>query len=292
MANQKYFIRYSKIIHRVKRGDYPNTETLLDYLSDNGFEINKRTLSRDFNAVLELFDTEIIFDRTQKGYYIIKDETNFNSSKLLETLDLFSSIKIVGKEKEIISFEKRKSKGTEHMYYILDAIKNRKALYFQHLKYHEQIVTQRKVEPYLLKESQGRWYLIAKDEKDNKIKTFGLDRMSQLYSDNSTFTKPKDLDISTMFTDCFGIVNTNDPKDIKIQVFGANAFFIKSYPLHHSQEVFSEDKNSITFSLHLSITDDFVMELMKYGSNLKILSPRYLNKRLLNEYKKAIKRLL
>ncbi len=180
MANQKYFVRYSKIIYRIKRGDYPNTQILLDFLAKNGFEINKRTLSRDFNTILELFDTEILFDRNRKGYFVNKEEIDFYSSKLLETLDLFSSIKIIDKEQDIISFEQRRPTGTEHMYYILDAIKNRKILTFKHIKYHEQKLTERTVEPYQLKESQGRWYLVAKDKKDDKIKTFGLDRMSTL----------------------------------------------------------------------------------------------------------------
>ena len=204
---------------------------------------------------------------------------------------MFSSIKIVGKEQDIISFEQRKPKGTEHMYFVLDTIKNRKTLNFEHIKYHEQEVTKRTVEPYFLKESQGRWYLVAKDKKDKKIKTFGLDRMSLLHSEDLTFSNPKDLDILKMYKDSFGIVNTNDPKDIKIQIFGANAFFIKSYPLHHSQKIIDKDNNSITFFLHLSITDDFVMELMKYGGDIKVLKPNILKNILLQKHKNAIKSL-
>lgn len=288
MANQKYFIRYSKIIYRVKRGDYPNTETLLYFLFESGFDINKRTLTRDFNAILELFDTEIVFDRSQKGYYVNQEDTDLNSLKLLETLDLFSSLNIVGKQQNIILFEHRKQKGTDQMYYIIDAIKNQKVLFFEHIKYHEQKITERAVEPYLLKESQGRWYLVANDKKDNKIKTFGLDRMSLLYTDNSTFRKPKDLDVSKMFTNCFGIINSSNPKYVKIQFFGVNAYYIKSYPLHHSQCVIGKNNKSITFSMRLSITDDFVMEIMKYGSSIKILEPLSLKKKILKEYKKAI----
>lgn len=291
MANEKYILRYLKIIQRIKRGDYPNRETILDYLSDNGFGINKRTFSRDRNVILELFDIEICFDRVEKGYHIVQDDGfNVYSGRLQETLDLFSSIQIVGKEKNIISFGKRKPLGTENMFYILDAIKNSKILSFNHIKFQDQKTTQRTVEPYMLKESQGRWYLVAKDKNDNKVKTFGLDRISLPESGNALFNKPDISEIDKMFKDSFGIVNTNDPKDITIKAYGANALYIKSYKLHESQNIIEETKNSISFSMRLSITDDFVMELMQYGADIEVIEPVSLKTRLIENYKKALER--
>lgn len=284
MANEKYFLRYIKILSRIKRADYPDLEEVLDYLSENGFDINKRTFNRDINAILELFDTEIYYNRAERGYEIKTKEEDFLTDKLHETLDLFASIKIAGKESKIISFEKRKAFGTEYMHIILDVIKRSKLLHFTHFKFHTQETTQRIVEPYILKESQGRWYLICKDQKDNKIKTFGLDRMSYLYTENVSFTKDKTIDFETMYKNSFGIVNINDPKNIKLKVYGANAFFIKSYKLHDSQCVVDKNEDSITFSLYLSVTDDFVMELMKYGADIEVLEPDFLRERLRKSY--------
>lgn len=291
MANQKYILRYSKIIQRIRRGDYPNLWTILDYLLDNGFDINKRTFNRDINSIYELFDLEIYYNRAEKGYLIIQDDTSgFYSGRLQETLDLFSSMQIAGKEKNIISFEKRKPLGTDHMFFILDAIKNSKVLSFNHVKFQDQITTQRTVEPYMLKESQGRWYLVARDKKKNMIKTFGLDRMSSLQSENTLFNKPDMSGINEMFNDSFGVVNTNDPRDIKIKVYGANALYIKSYKLHENQNIVTELEDSIIFHLRLSITDDFVMELMKYGADVEVIEPVSLKTRLIGNYSRALNR--
>lgn len=290
MANEKYFIRYIKIIQRIKRGDNPSLTIVLECLSEYGFDINKRTFNRDLNAILDLFDIEIHYDRTQKGYYINEVENDFISNKLQEALDIFSSIKIVGKERSIISFDTRKPSGTEHLYYILDAIKNCKILRFEHRKYHKQEKTDRIVEPYMVKESQGRWYLVAKDKKDNQIKTFGLDRISMPHSTTVIFSKPKNIDLDSMFDNCFGITNNNKPQDIEIKVYGANAYFIKSFKLHTSQTIIKEDKKFIIFKLYLSVTDDFVMELMKYGADIEVLAPISLKKILIEKYNKALLR--
>ena len=290
MANQKYFIRYSKIIYRIKIGDYPSLTTVLNYLLDNDFDINKRTFNRDINAILDLFEIEIVYSRNRKGYFIEATEENYSAIKLKETLDLFSSIKIIDNDKHIISFEKRKSKGIEHIYSITTAIKDSKTLSFKHKKHNDTETSQRSVSPYQLRESQGKWYLVAKDEKDNKIKTFGLDRMSLLQVENTLFNSPKDVDFDKMFSYSFGVINTNNPESIKIQVFGAQALFIKNYPLHQSQKIIDANNESIIFSLKLSITDDFVMELMKYGANIMIIAPQELRTKMYNQYQKAIKR--
>lgn len=288
MANQKYYLRYSRIIYRIKKGDFPNLETILQFLSENDFEINKRTFKRDLDAILELFDIEILYDRKKRGYYVKQQEEDFSSTKLQESLDLFCTIKVVEKGKNIISFENRKSKGIDKMPHIADAINNRRILGFKYVKYQNLKISNREVEPYSLKESQGRWYLVAKDKKDNKIKTFGLDRMSHLFSTNSTYVLPRDFSVEKMFYHSFGVINTNTPENISLEIRGANAHFIKSYPLHHSQKVIKEYGDIITFSLIISITEDFIMELMKYGASINVLSPQSLKKRLLFEYKKAI----
>jgi predicted DNA-binding transcriptional regulator YafY len=44
-------------------------------------------------------------------------------------------------------------------------------------------------------------------------------------------------------------------------------------PLHHSQKIVSENKNSTVFSVFLVPTYDFQREILSYGERVKILSP-------------------
>ena len=289
MANQKYLLRFSKTINRIKKGDYPNLNTILDYLSDEGFSIDKRTFNRDKLAIEDLLDTEIIYNRNRNGYYINEEEENsIFSKKLQETLDLFSSLKIAGKNDEILHFEKRKSVGSKHLGLILQSIKEHVQLSFTHHKFQDKKATERTVEPYLIKESQGRWYLLANDLKDNRIKTFALDRFLSIANmSKKKFKKPNDLDLKNYFKNSFGIINLHQPKDVVLKFTGYNASFVKSYQLHTSQKVIEEKQGYKTFSLHLSITEDFMMELMKYGADLEIIAPSSLRKRIKERHLKA-----
>ena len=49
------------------------------------------------------------------------------------------------------------------------------------------ILKEKKVKPISLKESRNRWYLIAKDEKDNIVKNFALDRIQDLFVEKDHF---------------------------------------------------------------------------------------------------------
>ena len=143
----------------------------------------------------------------------------------------------------------------------------------------------------MVKESQGRWYLVAKDLKDNRIKTFALDRISSVSDNkNSKFKPPTGLDLKNYFKDSFGIINFNSPEKVIIKVYGNNSSFIKSYHLHNSQETIEEENDSVTFSLNLCITPDFVMELMKYAADLEVIKPIHLRNSIIKNYTKALER--
>ena len=283
MANQKYFLRILSILNRIDKGDYPSQKEILSYLKKRGFSLRTRAFERDKKTAFEMFGIKIKYSAFEKGYYIENDfDDDFNSGKARELINLFSSIKIAGNNNKILSFERRKAEGTELMVSIIDAINNNRILKFTYKKHFENSSTERFVEPYMLKESLGRWYLIAKDKKDNKIKTFGLDRIGIIYSINELFSKPKDLDINELYKDAFGVTNVDKVHKIIFDVFGVDTKYILTYPLHHSQEVLYQTEEKIRFTLKVSITKDFIMELMKYIPNIEILEPKILREEIYN----------
>ena len=145
----------------------------------------------------------------------------------------------------------------------------------KHQKFDVDEPTVRPVEPYILKESKGRWYLLARDRNDHRIKTFGLDRILEFRNTPSRFDYPTHLDVNEMFRSCFGVINPDDalPEEI-ILLFGPDqGKYVKSYPIHESQSVLEENDRELKIRLNLFITRDLVMELLTYGSSVKVLSP-------------------
>jgi predicted DNA-binding transcriptional regulator YafY len=158
-----------------------------------------------------------------------------------------------------------------------------------HQKFDSDEPRERPVEPYALKESKGRWYLLAKDRNDRRIKTFGLDRILDFQSTPGRFDYPQNLDVNEMFRYCFGVINPDEspPDQIILSFEPEQGKFIKSYPIHESQTILTDNSRELRISLTLFITHDLVMEILSYGMAVKIISPENLIREVKKIYKEA-----
>ena len=65
---------------------------------------------------------------------------------------------------------------------------------------------------------------------------------------------------------------------------------MKTLPLHHSQQILSEDETGITVKLRLRITNDFVMELLSRSRSVEVVAPHTLRTRLYDTLRQAAER--
>lgn len=298
MSQLTTFIRYKLIINKLRKKEAPLDE-IKDYLQREfdllGYELKlgDRTFQRDLNDIRTLFNIDILYNKKLKAYKIQSTDNTEFDQRALESFDMFHALNVTDNLLPYIHFEKRKSKGTEYFNEILQAIKNRRIIHFEYYKFEDDIITYRTAEPYALKEFRGRWYLLAKElEKDKQsyIKTFGLDRISALETDSQkTFTPIPDFDVEAMFRNSFGIYSTagKAAETIKLSFDYMQGQYIKTYPLHNSQKVVSENDDEVQVQLQLHITHDLIMELLSYGITVKIIAPEVLKKLLKQIYSKA-----
>ena len=87
-----------------------------------------------------------------------------------------------------------KSKGVEHIGWLLRAIQYRQVITIIHCSYQTGEQTTYTVEPYLLKEFEGMWYLFAYCEDIKAFRTFGLDRIGQIQITDRTFQRKEELE--------------------------------------------------------------------------------------------------
>jgi predicted DNA-binding transcriptional regulator YafY len=197
---------------------------------------------------------------------------------MLESIDTINSLKMVSDVTRYMFFEKRKAHCTHHFYGLLHAIKNRVVILLVHQKFDSDEPKERHVEPYALKESKGRWYLLAKDRNDRRIKTFGLDRILDFQPTPGRFDYPQHLDVNEMFRYCFGVINPDDvqPGEIILSFEPEQGKYIKSYPIHESQVILTDNDHELRVGLTLFITHDLIMEILSYGKAVKVISPQRL----------------
>lgn len=296
MSKREYFLRYSLILKKLQKGQATFDEIsqyllreseLLDY----DLSISKRTFQRDLTEIRDIFRIDIKFDFSRKVYSIADGLESAVTGRMLEAFDMFNVLNLSDDLSNYIHFEKRKSQGTYHFYGLLHCIKNRFVIRFPYLKFEESEISKRNVEPYALKEFKGRWYVLGKDQKDNLVKTFGLDRIQELEIMKKRFEWPENFNAKELFRYYFGIINSSDEKleEVVLSFDPFQGKYIKSFPLHGTQEILVDDETETRIKLSIYITYDFVLELLSYGDRLKIISPESLKREVCETLSNALK---
>jgi len=294
MSKRDYLIRFLLIIKKLRNSKYASFQEINTFLQDEFAlidapkEISLRTFQRDLNEIRTIFNIDIQCN-SENLYFIADDETLDFNNRMMEAFDVFNSLNTGKQLMPYILLEKRCSLGTEHIYGILHAIKNHLILSFVYQKYSDNNKTTRTVEPYALKEFRGRWYLLSKDTEDDFIKTFGLDRISQMEILKKKFNYPLDFNPKDHFEDCFGVITSDEsePEEIILSFHALQGQYIKSYPLHESQRIITESKAAVQVGLKLYITYDFIMELLSYGGNVYVEQPLSLRKTIATNAKRV-----
>ena len=295
MAKQDYIFRYLTIIKKLRRSGESTFKEINEHLEkesefqDRPFSISSRTFMRDLNEIRQIFKIDIQYDFSRSVYFIAEDQQRDLNNRMLESIDTINSLKMVGDIAQYMFFEKRKAHGTHHFHGLIHAIKNRVVISLLHQKFDTDEPRERLVEPYALKESKGRWYLLAKDRNDRKIKTFGLDRVLDFQNTATRFDYPAGLDVNVIFRYCFGVINPDDiqPEEIVLSFEPEQGKYIKSYPIHESQVVLTDNNKELRIKLNLFITHDLVMEILSYGMAARVVAPEMLITRISRIYREA-----
>ena len=285
-------------IYRAKRISLKelNRRWLENDMSD-GQEIPERTFHKWRIAVEELFGLDIVNEgRGDYRYYIENADELSNGnlrSWLFNTLSVSTLLQANLGMKDRILLEEI-PEGKEYLPVIIEAMKNNVQLIMTYQSYWRDEEHTFEVEPYCLKLFRQRWYLVARSAYYNKVLIYALDRVRQLQATEVRFTYPKDFQPDEYFDGCFGIIAGDGTKveTVRLKASAGQANYLRSLPLHHSQEETERNDAFSIFTLRIRPTFDFIQELLRQGEGVEVLSPVWLRKevagmvcRIWNKYK-------
>ncbi len=280
MAKREAITRYHAIINKVRT----HTASLKEIKAhvEKYFEANDldlkfsiRTFRRDLIEIASLYNIEIKYNNYKRGYEIVHEDDTNSTDHILEAFDIFNALNIQESLSGFIHFENRKPKGTENIHGILHAIKNRQEIEFLYQSFWKDTSENRRIRPLALKEFKNRWYIVSEDTKDSKIKTFGLDRLSNLCIIRKKFSYPKDFNIKEHYKHSFGIITPDDQKseEVILSFHPHKGKYIKSLPLHESQKVLADNENEFRVQINVYVTLDFIMEILSHGDQVTVVRP-------------------
>jgi proteasome accessory factor B len=307
-------------IHKIIRvGGYPNCSTLAQEI-----EVTPKTIQRDISFMREQLGMPLAYDALQHGYFYTQEVTEFPLLHLsrndlvalflarhaLEPLrgtrlermlaESFSKIaeacpgEVSIQWDELDSAFSVKASGVLPADVtlfgdLLDAVTARREVTFDYHKLTGSRPERRVVQPYHVGQIEHGWYLVAFDPKRKGLRTFALQRITNLEVLKSKFERDKRFSAKNHLGGGFGVWSydekENHTHDIRIRFEGYAARVVGERLWHASQEIvpIKPDGSVIEFHACLSGLEEITRWVLSWGSKAQVLAPPALKKRVKDE---------
>ena len=172
--------------------------------------------------------------------------------------------------------------GAKYLETLLDAILNKSKVSIDYQPFGMEKLCSIMVDPWLLKEFNGRWYLIGKSNHRKGTSVFGLDRIERIEISDQTAEEASDA-LLARYADVIGLSYPDDGKKEKVVLrFVKERFrYIETKPIHHSQIVLPQIKEGyFDISLDLVINKELISLILYYGKDVEVVMPKYLRMKL------------
>ena len=184
----------------------------------------------------------------------------------------------------VIDFEKNERlTGMEWLDIFYKAIISRTTVHLTYQSFKARSANDIIFYPYLLKEYRNRWFVLGMKRQGKEIITFALDRVRIVrLMPEELFREQKNFDAHDYFNPILGVTRNIGEPSIRILFWAStvHAPYIKTKPIHHSQQIVEEVKNGTHFSIEVVPNFELERELIGFGEGLKVLSPNSLVRRI------------
>lgn len=257
------------------------------HYTDKNFSIDNIPLSTDELASIRMASE--VFEQYKNIPFLSQVRGNINKLS-----DLIAATKVTQTEvkNNIIQFEQQQvTQGGQHLGELYGAVQNDQIVKIDYHKFDKSKSKKHTVSPYLLKEHQGMWYLVAKvKEYDEEWRTFALDRIKKIKVKDDYFVKEDDQKVTDFFKNVIGVSYSEDkPEQIKVRVFDVLKNYIEVNPIHHSQKTTKLEKEFIEIEIFVVPNHELYAKLAQYLPHVKIMSPKSVHKKFNKILKEAIK---
>lgn len=273
--------RYSASSYNEERQE-AYTKRCLRY-ADPSFSIFKKELTSDEEYLL------------REALSILGQFEGLPNLEGLEKLRL--GLRVAKDDRQIISFTKNPLENSNLLGELFTSISQRQVI---ELYYHTFQKPEDKrciiLNPYLIKEYNRRWYLIAASRNDGKLLNFSLDRIDKCTPLPALEYKPFSGNINEQFEDIIGVTLFDDSPLLKIVfwVSDKSKDYVATKPIHESQRKLS-NKDTLALREKYQILDggmffridckenyELIRELSSFGDNLIVVDPSIIQEKIVD----------
>jgi predicted DNA-binding transcriptional regulator YafY len=194
------------------------------------------------------------------------------------------------KGKSYIDFEKNELlKGLEFIDPLHKYITGKKTILLQYQSFKASTASELIFYPYLLKEYRNRWFVMGNRKKGSSFMILALDRIVSIQESTEKYVKA-DFDIFTYFDNVIGVTKMPHQREqlIVMKINPQHAPYVKTKPLHPSQQILQETPDGMIFSIRVVWNFELEREILGFGELIEVLSPKRLKRSILNRVKKSL----
>ena len=293
----RQYIWLVETIHRARRITLNEiNERWVKTEMSGGVPMHRSLFSRHRKAIEEMFELCIECERrgSEYFYYIENKEVLENNDLQHWMLDLLSVGNLLMEStslKSRILLENIPS-GKQFLQPIIGAMKLSHKLILTYRKFDQQEASTLIVCPYAIKVFKQRWYLLAKNYKRSLPTIYAMDRMLNVQETDELFEFPEDFSTERFFKDFYGVLCHADEEveRIVIRAYPPLTHYLRTLPLHHSQNELQSTPEYADFEFYLHPTFDFLQELFAQTHEVEVLEPLRLRNSMKEYLLKALKR--
>lgn len=282
-------------------------------LIDRGFEVQKRTVYRDIDA-LETAGFPVVRDDGSPQRIRVEDEAQISNYLILSPREILALYLAQGALQPLANtpfhddlkglFAKIDDKlgpnSRDHLNEIRDGFKfdpeprwglgmdpdvidtMRAACAERHIlsgvyeSASSNTTRPRRIGPHYLYFAKGSLYLVGEDLEDSKVKVFSAPRFKSIAMSDEPYSGK----VSTpeeYFQAAFGMYkDASNPVDVTIQFSRQIAAYVRERKWHSSQSIVNKEDGSIQMRLHCQVNLELVRWILGFGGNARVIGPKEL----------------
>jgi proteasome accessory factor C len=156
------------------------------------------------------------------------------------------------------------------------ACEQRRVVEIEYYTYGRDDITRRRVHPLSLEFGMGNWYLRAWDGRSREIRVFRVDRIKDMNVTGEEFEPPPEEEVDKTTQGSYGVASGGEI-DVRLRFSPALARWAEEQPIFSQAEMV---RGRLVCTLRTDNLSWLERELLKYGTEVEILSPPELKHRL------------
>ncbi len=287
MSHRGTIHRHSLIIEFLKYNKNWKKKRIVAELENEGYKFADRTFDRDIDTLRNEYGLSIT-SKAPDYFYILDLEKSKDYEYILKYIELAVTAGIIGstikeskEAREYISFDaEKKFQGSRHLVSLLKAIKETKNVQFAHTSFQSGHVHRPTVSPLLLKEYQGRWYLVGENVDLGVIRTYGLDRINDLHLTTLRFTPKKPFKADEYFCNSIGISNyaldNQKIQEIELSFTQQQIQYFRTYPWYPEYTETKVADEDYRVKMILLPNYELLQRLLMHSDSITVIKPQWL----------------